>query len=489
MLLLARTGLDRLGLPCPNVEQILDATGAKRSRAYELRDRIHGLLHGLVRRPGRPRVSPTTPPSADPTAGLTRETLRFLMDHPGCVYGGPKRRRYADTFRHWVLECRPQHPDLDLSLFADAVGLPAGTVEDWLRAGRAEPSGDPSAPTSSPDIEADAKTTMIETVLHVWREWQGNFSSFCAHVRQHHRLDLSNTLISQILFEQGERTPPRRGRRCSDEDALRGAFETFFPGAQWVGDGKTVVITLDGEPFAYNFELLVDACSGAFIGISIRDEEDAKAVVEAFERGIETSGDAPIALLLDNRPSNHTEEVDDALGDTLRIRATQGRPQNKAHVEGGFGLFAQHTPPLFLRTSDRRELGRQVVALVAELFARLINHRPRTDRRGKSRAEIYEEQTVTDEEKEEARRALQERLRKQERARRTREARLDPDVRRILDRAFLRLELLDPERHIRNAIAVYPLDDIVDSIAIFEGKRHRESVPDGVDARATCSES
>ncbi len=211
--------LDRLGLPCPNVEHILEATGVKRGRAYELRDRIQGLLQGLVRRPGRPRVSPTTPPSADPTAELTRETLRFLMDHPGCVYGGKKQRRYADTFRHWVLERRQQYPHLDLPLFADAVGVPAGTAEDWLRVERVEPSGEPGAPTSSHDAEPDAKITMIETVLHAWREWRGSFSSFCAHFRQHHRLDLCNTLISQILFDCGERSPARRGRRSSDENA------------------------------------------------------------------------------------------------------------------------------------------------------------------------------------------------------------------------------------------------------------------------------
>jgi len=479
LLLLARTVLDRLGLPSPRVGQILAATGAGRSRAYELRDEISRLLPGLVRPPGRPPVSPTPPPD-DPTAALTLQILRFVMDHPGCVHGGKERRRYADAFRHLVLELREQYPDLDLAVFAEAVAVPHGTVEDWLRVGFAGP---PEDKTSPPDTGADAKIPMIETLLHAWREWRGSFSCFCDHVRQHHRLDLGNSLLSQILFEHGERTPARRGRKNSDEDALRNAFQTFFPGAQWIGDGKNVVVNLDGEPFSYNFELMVDAFSGAFVGISIRDTEDATAVVEAFDAGIETTGDPPLAVLLDNRPSNHTAEVDDALGDTLRIRATESRPQNKAHVEGAFGLFAQHAPPLFLRTGDRRHLGRQVIALVTELFARTLNQRPRPDRGGKSRIDLYQEQPVTDEQREQARRALKNRLNKQEQARRTREARIDPEVRRILDQAFVRLELLDPERHFRNAIAAYPLNDLVDAIAIFEGKAARNALPQGVDAR------
>jgi len=44
-------------------------------------------------------------------------------------------------------------------------------------------------------------------------------------------------------------------------------------------------------------------------------------------------------------------------------------------------------------------------------------------------------------------------------------------VRAYLDRSFERLALLDPERNLRIAIARYPLDAIVDGVAIFEGKR------------------
>ena len=74
-------------------------------------------------------------------------------------------------------------------------------------------------------------------------------------------------------------------------------------------------------------------------------------------------------------------------------------------------------------------------------------------------------------------------MRKQELARRTRAARLDPALRALLDDAFARLGLLDPERHIRDAIACYPRDAIVDAIAIFDGKRTAGTLPDGVDAR------
>src|SRR5262249_50017538 len=109
-------------------------------------------------------------------------------------------------------------------------------------------------------------------------------------------------------------------------------------------------------------------------------------------------------------------------------------------------------------------------------------HRPRNDRGGRSRVELYRHEP-TAEQIDKARAALKERCRKQQLARATARARQDPHVRALLDEAFKRLVLLDPEHHIRIAIARYPMDIIVDGIAIFEAKRQVNRLPEGVDAR------
>jgi hypothetical protein len=612
LLLAARALATPHGLELPSATQILEATGASRSRAYELKDAIVALLPALARPPGRPRVEHAPAPPAR-LAELTTAALRFLMQHPGCVQSG-ERGSYAPPYRRFVIELREQHADVMRSAFAEAIQLPLGTLDDWMRVsslddfaannttapldqcavsnivnppatcemnntvhspsediisnaanplhqdaarGTASPLGeravndsanrrgeratgndtdlpdkhaidDVANPSSKravgdignpvnvcvtddmanqPDKRAvhhatnplderttahtanpprvaahDAKHAQIETVLAAWHVWQGSFCAFCKHVRRDHRVELGNTLIANILFEHGARTPARRGGRSRDEEALRGSFETFFPGAQWVGDGKQLSVVLDGKIFTMNLELVVDAASGAAVGISVRDEEDSAAVVEAFVQGAQTTGDVPLALLLDNRPSNHTPDVDAALGDTLRIRATPGRPQTKAHVEGAFGLFAQKVPPLELDTHDAHTLAKTIAQLVGTTFFRALNRAPRRDRDGKTRADLYAEQ-VTPEQREAARAALADRMRKQELARQTRAARLDPVIGALLDEAFARLGLLDPERHLRDAIACYPRDAIVDAIAIYSGKHLAGTLPDGVDAR------
>jgi len=487
-MLAARSLSEPYGASQPSVAEILRLTGATRSRAYEIKDALEALLPQLARPPGRPRVERATDSADAPgLVGIAVETIRFIKQHPGCVQGGA-RARYADCFRRFVLELRERHADVAAAEFAAAIDLPLGTLEDWLRSprpGAGTVDGAASAPPSADEPAAagrDAQQAQIETVLAAWRAWRGDFGAFCDHVRREHRLELGRTLIANILFVHGERTPARRGGRSRDEDALRGTFETFFGGAQWVGDGKQVAVVLDGRRFQFNLELDVDAATDAAVGISVRDEEDSVAVTEAFEHGIETTGAPPLALLLDNRPSNHTPEVDAALGDTMRIRATPGRAQNKAHVEGAFGLFAQKVPPLVLDTRDPRILARTIVQLIAMTFCRALNRAPRRDRGGKTRVDLYG-QAIRPEQHEAAYAALRERMRKQELARQTREARLDPAMRALLDDAFARLDLLDPERHVRDAIACYPRDAIVDAIAIFDGKRAAGTLPDGVDAR------
>jgi hypothetical protein len=482
LLLVARSLCEALKIPAPSVAQILTATGASHSAAYALMPTLSDLLPTLVRPRGRPPkpAPPNTDESASAAAALTREVLSYVMRHPGCVEKGAQRQHYSDRFRHFILELQTRHAALDLDRFAAACALPLGTIKDWLRA--------PTAPTTKPPPPPDSEPSQCEpahlqTVLDAWSRWHGSFRSFCDHVREQLLIPFGRNLIEQILFVHQVRRPTQRKGRRPDELALRGAFATYFPGAQWVGDGMYLPVSIDDQRFAFNLELNVDSHSGAFVGTSIRDAEDSAAVTEAFADGVATTGAAPLALLLDNRPSNHTSEVQSALGDTLKIRATVERPQNKAHVEGAFGLFSRVLPELSLDTTKGpHELARALALLVVLVWARAMNHRPRLDRGGRSRVELYSDKP-TPEQVAQARQALRDLATKQELARRTLAQRRNPDLLALLQESFERLGLLDPDSHVRLAIAGYPLDDIVAGLAIFEAKLRAKTLPDGADAR------
>lgn len=478
VLLVAIPLLEGLGMPHPAGTAVTEALGVSRSAAYALRDRVVSQLPEAQRPPGRPPAPPA--PVVSDASALTQEALSFVYEHPGSVTaadGG--RRAYTDAFRRFVLALVARHPELPVPVCANALNLPVGTLRDWLEGGVAEAAPGENAATVAP---RDPTEPQVATLLDQWTRWKGGFAAFCRHVQHDWRLPFRRTSIAHILAAHGVRFAKRRTGRSPDEDALRKQFVTFFPNAQWVGDGSPIDVTVGDEAFTFNVELMVDPCSGAVTGASVRDTEDAQAVIDAFRDGVAATGAVPHGVLLDNKPCNHTDGVKEALGDATVLPATLGRPQNKAHVEGAFGLFQQMAPALALVALTPKELARQLLEAVVTTWARTLNHRPRADRNGRSRVELHRH-TATPEQIAAAKAALAERLRKQQRARETLAARQDPKVRALLTAAFTRLGFLDPTGALLDGVARYPIDAVIEGIAIVEGKRRAGTLPDGVDAR------
>jgi len=474
LLLVAIVQLKRYGLSHPSATEAINVLKVSRDRAYKLKGRLQERLGDLVGPTGRPHK-----PAAEPAPPeLATKTLAYLYEHPGAVSGSSRRHRYSRGFRLVVLELVEAHPEFDREAVARTIALPLPTLKDWLKGGdldvKPEEDEQPTVLT--------AKEAQIATLLDEYRRWSGDFVSFCDHVKSNMRLPFGRTAISTILHAHGARTPRPRPGRSPDDSALRDAFQTFFPNAQWVGDGTELAITLNGTRHTGNLEMIVDPYSGAFVGANIRPTEDAQAVVEAFDDARQSTAATPIALLLDNKPSNHAPEVVEAIEPTTIIPATPFRAQNKAHVEGGFGLLKSILGEIDITASTPEQLVHAILALITTVWGCTINHRPRRDRGGRTRAELLADQPST-EEIESAQVALTRLLRRQERARQTRAARQDPVVRTFVSSALDRLELDDPNGHFLTAIARYPLDAIVEAVAIFQGRRRADTLPDGVDVR------
>jgi len=434
----------------------------------------------VLKPPGRPRLGPPPHAPSDPRLAVAHQIVRYLQDHPGCVTGSGDRRRYSDGFRLFVLDLSATHVEIGLDELADTLCVPLPTLKDWLRGER--PQVDP--PENLAEVPApDPTQPQIQTVLAEWASWEGGFKPFCKHIQHNFRIPFGHEILSQILQIHGVRHPRRRDGRSPDEIALRNSFDSFFPNAQWVGDGKQISVRVGTQAFVFNLELHVDACSAALVGAHLSATEDAKAVVASFQDGVATTGSAPIADLLDNKPSNHSKPVQDALGDTLLIRATTGRGQNKAHVEGTFGLFEQVVPPLGLDLTSPQDIAFQLVDLVVTTWARTLNHRPRKSRGGLTRVQLHLDHAPTPEEIAAAKAALQERMRKQELARQTLAARQDQRSREFVHAALARLGLQDPDGHLLTAIARYPLEAIVEGVATFCGKKSARTLPANVDGR------
>ena len=146
VLLCARALAESLGLAMPSAMDIIEATGAARSRAYEIAQELRASLPALSRAPGRPPVVRVPAPRNEIDA-LRAEVSHFERAHPGCVHVAGERGHYGDVFRLFVVELRERHASTSLTDFAVAIDVPLGTVEDWLRAPRPTIDVDESAAT------------------------------------------------------------------------------------------------------------------------------------------------------------------------------------------------------------------------------------------------------------------------------------------------------------------------------------------------------
>ena len=474
--------LERLGLPHPTTGEILAKAPVSRTSAFKLSKRVDEL-EGILQKPrGRPPKN-SSDEGTSIVAQLTEKTLDYVMTHPGCVSCGRQRTRYSAGFKAFAVSLVDAHEDLGFEKLGRALRVPASTLEQWVKR-RSEPIKEEPNGSLEPDKRSlnDIRVIHCETIVNEWSNWSGDFSGFCEHVRGDLGIPMGKTAVSSVLQAFGKRFPARRRGRSPDEVALREKFLTFFLGAQWCGDGSLISVEIDGERFCLNLELNVDTHSGAFVGAHVSRTEDSQAVIEAFGDAGENTETKPIAILLDNKPSNHTAEVESALEDTVIIRSTQGRAQNKAHVEGGFGLFKPTLENIEIDTSTKQSLAATILVALVTVWGRTINHRPRKDRAGLSRVDIHD-QKPTPEEIEHAKKELHERKRRQDEARQTRKARLDPLVNTLIREAFARLDIEDPGDHFLLALARYPRGVLIDALATYEAKKNVGSLPDGVDAR------
>ncbi len=529
----------KFGLSMPGPSQILQATGAPASTAYRYKAKLMTLLGRLAQPPGRPRSVEPGPEVQARRSELGTRLLEFVYSHPGAVIRQGNKTSYSDSFRRKVLELWEDYKDLGAEVFAHTACIPVTTLREWLRAGRQSleaaraglsdgtvdtapqdleaagrddsqdcKAGGESASQPGPDTRdrsgpvgapaaarslADSDTAQmpgssitglyVEAVVAAWKQWTNKkhgFSAFCRHVRHDLRIPLGRDTIRRILEATGLR-PPARRRRMPDASAPRKAFATFFSGAQWQGDGKQVTVVINGQHCTVNVELMVDSHTGAIVGLDIRPSEDSQAVVAAFDHGVHTTGKPPVAVLLDNKPSNHTDQVTEGLRDSMVLRARPATPTDKAHVEGAFGLFANKVPDLVLEAHTLQELAGQVVRLAVVTWARTLNNRPRKDRGGKSRVELYNESVPTQEEIDQAVAFFQRRLQAQQRADETAKRRADPALRRILDDTFDNLQIQDPDGYHRDRIASWPAWAVIEALAVFWAKYANGRLPADTD--------
>lgn len=464
---------------CPEwpitVKEILTLTTAGKSQAYELKKRLLDLLPELMGRPGRPAA---TTPEPSSQIEILQAIQNYLMEHPGAVAAQGDRRSYSDGFRRLLVDlAAPGQPadGLPLADLATLVQLPLGTLKDWFH-GRSSPvESDTPSENASPEapVSEVIRNTHLQTIAMLWQSWEGTFQDFCRTAREEHRLPYGPTFIGDFLLAAGLRQ--RRSKPHGEAPWCRNSFRSLFPGAQWLGDGTSVALFMQGHPFVFNITALLDVASNATVGFAVTHSESVEALKQAYADALETTGEGPLSLTLDNKPCNLSPDVTEAVKDVTLLYGTPGRGQSKAALEGSFGLFKQALPDLEVSGDTPQEMARSVLQLVLRAWFRGRNRRPRRRFEGRCPAEVYQNSAPTPEELKLYRQWVRELQRRQERARRTREARLDPVRIQLLEDGLSQLELEDST--LAKSLARYSRESILRGLMIFEAKKKLDKVP------------
>jgi len=415
--LVALDVLKRVGLAADVSKQAIVAKlGVARSHVYELVPKVEAALEGGLQLRGD-----------DGSAALAAEVrfvkvrnavLDYRLAHPGCWVSGGRTVYSGDLVAFIVaLADTSIGPQMTQATFAEACQIPLPTLKDWrAHAARqlALPLGaqsaplseapspvqaavPPSEPSSSPPAQspsapaqdsttaaADATADAAELVLSAdllrivaeYERWQGSMPAFVNHLRSL-GLRYGRQLVTQVLHLCAAR---KILRRPPPKPAGRGSTYRPPPGLQWVSDGKALDVIVDDQSIRVCWQVSSDVGSTAVVGSVVCSEENSDGVRSSVAHGVETTGEAAAFLLLDNKACNTSPALAEQLApDTTVMHSTLGRAQNKAVIEGYFGLFAQDIGPVIatIDTSSPQRIALTVADAVTQAYATGRNHRPR----------------------------------------------------------------------------------------------------------------
>lgn len=468
ILLLARRIADLLvvRLDAP-IAEICRAAGASRPSAYEQYERVLKTVASLADvGPGRPATpAESTPAQRETALQLTIDVLSYQLDHPGSVVPHTRRTSYSPAFRRFILT-RFDDWEGTVATFAQASRLPIDTLADWIEDDRSKTIPEPEQ-KAMPSVPFDA-SRLVHLIAAEWQRWEGHTRPFLSHAAR--LFSLSPTQVRKVLTILGVISP-----RCRRPFRHRGETHQLSPGAMLVTDGKQVDVelTASGRRLHFNWQAMVDQSTACDTAAVVTHEECAPGVDAAFQRSTGTLGGVlPDALLHDNKPCYDDAHLRDSIegAGTMMIRATPGQPENKAILEGAFGLFEQRVGTLSFDDSSTESLIRTAVEEALRAYTAATNSVPRIELGGHSRLHVLQTSCPSFEQQQRDRDFLVYLKAKHEPSRWQQPP--DPTTLDLLNSVFERLNLLDkdPSGSLRSYLASYEPAAIRRAAALVSAK-------------------
>ena len=464
--------------PDAPLTEICGQLQANRTSVYEQAERILGCLQDLAGvRPGRPLASHS---SSDPQADLssqrlTIQVLDFQIEHPGSVVPQNGRTYYAPVFQRFILSMHDQWQG-SLAAFAAASRVPLDTISDWIHRDRQGIL--PQQQVNQPQVNQPLPTPqnasqLVRDIAKEWRCWHGATRHFFRHAAE--KFHISIAQVERVLRLLGAIS-----RRPRKPFRFRGETHALAPGNMLVTDGKHIdVLLASDQRLHFNWQAIVDQATGCDTAVVVNHEECAAGVAEAFKLSAYTAlgGAFPHALLHDGKPCYSEASLVQLIQETgcSMIKASPYKPENKAIIEGAFGLYEQRVGTIQLDDSSTQSLVRSAVQEIIRAYTSATNSVPRIELDGKSRLAVLSEFCPSLEQQQRDL-AFLERL-KADHDRPPRRP-PDPSALVLLDTVFHRLNILDldPDCSLRRYLASFDSAAIRRAAAVVANKLARSDL-------------
>lgn len=278
---------------------------------------------------------------------------------------------------------------------------------------------------------------------------------------------ITDILIAHDLYE--EKVPKDKYPKYTPR------LVRYYPGAQIVLDGKEIEVIVNGIGNKFNLEMSKDIKSSAITSHEISDEETSEVVYLTLNGHIRKHGQ-PESVLIDNSKANLSEKVEKQLRDKeiIKINAFPWRPETKGTIEGEFSKVTSIIGNIQINGTTEREVARSILEAVMDVYVAMSGQRPHCSVCSLTTNGI-KDYVPTDEERENAVKALRKRQQKSEANRRKKAVGI-PEEKEVLIRGIIkrnRLEVSDVERFTKT-LERYDMKALRQSEEDFYAYSHRD---------------